>query len=104
MPAASPAAGSVRTATMRSAIVAEPGVARVESVSIPEPGPGEIRVRLEGSGVCGSNLPFWEGRPWFTYPGEPGAPPGEPGAPLFPQNGHGSIKLTVLFNDPSDPE
>jgi threonine dehydrogenase-like Zn-dependent dehydrogenase len=24
--------------------------------------------------VCGSNLPFWEGRPWFSYPGEPGAP------------------------------
>jgi len=30
--------------------------------------------------------------------------PGEPGALNFPQNGHGSIKLTVLFNDPSDPE
>jgi cytochrome c peroxidase len=30
--------------------------------------------------------------------------PGDPGALLFPQNGHGSIKLTVLFNDPSDPE
>lgn len=24
--------------------------------------------------------------------------------PNFPQSGHGSIKLTVLFNDPSDPE
>jgi 2-desacetyl-2-hydroxyethyl bacteriochlorophyllide A dehydrogenase len=40
----------------------------------PEPGPGEVRVRLEGCGVCGSNVPVWEGRPWFEYPLEPGAP------------------------------
>lgn len=24
--------------------------------------------------MCGSNLPVWEGRPWFSYPLEPGAP------------------------------
>jgi hypothetical protein len=30
--------------------------------------------------------------------------PGDPSKPNFPQFGHGSIKLTVLFNDPSDPE
>lgn len=30
--------------------------------------------------------------------------PGNRTAPNFPQFGHGSIKLTVLFNDPSDPE
>jgi hypothetical protein len=30
--------------------------------------------------------------------------PGDPNTPGFPQQGHGSIKLTVLFNDPSDPE
>lgn len=30
--------------------------------------------------------------------------PGDPNAPDFPQNGHGSIKLGVLFNDPTDPE
>lgn len=30
--------------------------------------------------------------------------PGNRSAPYFPQNGHGSIKLTVLFDDPSDPE
>ena len=30
--------------------------------------------------------------------------PGEPNAPDFPQYGHGSINLSVLFNDPSDPE
>ncbi len=30
--------------------------------------------------------------------------PGDPSAPNFPQFGHGSIKLTVLFNDPSSKE
>jgi len=30
--------------------------------------------------------------------------PGDPSKANFPQFGHGSIKLTVLFNDPSDPE
>jgi Di-haem oxidoreductase, putative peroxidase len=30
--------------------------------------------------------------------------PGDPTKPGFPQAGHGSIKLTVLFNDPTDPE
>jgi len=30
--------------------------------------------------------------------------PANPGAPGFPQFGHGSVKLSVLFNDPSDPE
>jgi threonine dehydrogenase-like Zn-dependent dehydrogenase len=47
---------------------------RIERVARPEPGPGEVRIRLEGCGVCGSNLPVWEGRPWFEYPLQSGAP------------------------------
>lgn len=34
----------------------------------------QVRIRLEGCGVCASNVPVWEGRPWFSYPMEPGAP------------------------------
>jgi hypothetical protein len=30
--------------------------------------------------------------------------PGDPTSINFPQFGHGSIKLTLLFNDPTDPE
>ncbi len=30
--------------------------------------------------------------------------PGNPAAANFPQNGHGSIKLTILFNNPADKE
>lgn len=43
-------------------------------VPLPAPGPREVRVRLEGCGVCGSNLPVWEGREWFNYPLDPGSP------------------------------
>jgi threonine dehydrogenase-like Zn-dependent dehydrogenase len=51
-----------------------PRALAIEHVTVHPPGPGEVRVRLEGCGVCGSNLPVWEGRPWFTYPLNPGAP------------------------------
>jgi threonine dehydrogenase-like Zn-dependent dehydrogenase len=94
VPVASPAATRVRSATMRSAVVAEPGLAEMTTVKLPEPGPGEIRVRLEGSGVCGSNLPFWEGRPWFTYPGEPGAP-GHEGWGIVDALGDGVVEPRV---------
>jgi 2-desacetyl-2-hydroxyethyl bacteriochlorophyllide A dehydrogenase len=59
---------------MRAAVIDRPGVLSVIQTEAPEPGPGEVLVRLTGSGVCGSNLPVWEGRPWFNYPLAPGAP------------------------------
>ena len=62
------------TTTMRAAVLAAPGTIRMEEVARPEPGPGQLRVRLQGSGVCASNLSPWGGQPWFSYPFEPGAP------------------------------
>jgi threonine dehydrogenase-like Zn-dependent dehydrogenase len=59
---------------MQSAVISAPGKVELRSATLPEPGPEQVRVRLEGCGVCGSNLPVWEGRPWFSYPMEPGAP------------------------------
>jgi threonine dehydrogenase-like Zn-dependent dehydrogenase len=47
---------------------------RTERTTVDAPGSNQIRVRLEGCGVCASNLPVWEGRPWFTYPYTAGAP------------------------------
>jgi NADPH:quinone reductase len=58
---------------MRAAVLRGGGEADVVCVAAPEPGPGEVRVRLEGCGVCGSDLPLWQGRPWFDYPRPPGA-------------------------------
>ena len=61
-------------ATMDAAVLASPGEFRVERIRRPEPGPGQVLVRIEGCGICGSSLPVWHGRPWFAYPLEPGAP------------------------------
>ncbi|RXZ65431.1 MDR/zinc-dependent alcohol dehydrogenase-like family protein [Pelagerythrobacter rhizovicinus] len=57
---------------IRAAVVRAPGDTIVEMVSIPEPGPGEVRVRLEGCGVCASNLGPWSGPEWQQFPLEPG--------------------------------
>jgi threonine dehydrogenase-like Zn-dependent dehydrogenase len=59
---------------MHAAVLASPGKAHVARRPVPEPAPGQVRVRVEGCGVCGSNVPVWEGRPWFDYPLEAGAP------------------------------
>jgi threonine dehydrogenase-like Zn-dependent dehydrogenase len=57
---------------MRAAVLEGPGVLRIDEVAPPEPGAGEIRIRLEGCGVCASNVEPFEGQPWSTYPGEAG--------------------------------
>lgn len=61
-------------ATARAAVLAGPGRTLVAERPVSEPRPGEVLVHVEGCGVCGSSLPLWEGRPWFTYPVAPGAP------------------------------
>ena len=58
---------------MRAAILSGPGRSEVLLLSTPEPGPGQVRVRLEGCGVCASNLTPWAGPDWMTFPTEPGA-------------------------------
>jgi threonine dehydrogenase-like Zn-dependent dehydrogenase len=60
--------------TSRAARFQGPRHITVEEIEVRRPEAGQVRVRLEGCGVCGSNLPVWEGRPWFTYPREPGTP------------------------------
>ncbi len=59
---------------MQAAVISGPGTVSQQDVPMPEPSPGQVRIRIEGCGVCGSSLPLWEGRPWFDYPLAPGAP------------------------------
>jgi len=59
---------------MRALRIVAPRRAEIVDVAVPEPMPFQVRVRLEGCGVCGSNLALWQGHPWFQYPCAPGAP------------------------------
>lgn len=61
-------------ASMRAARIVGARSVRVVEAPVPEPGPDQVLIRMEGCGLCGSSLPLWQGRPWFQYPLEPGAP------------------------------
>lgn len=61
-----------RTSVMRAAVVTGPGAVRIDAVERPEPGVRQVRVRLEGCGVCASNLTPWAGPEWMQFPTPPG--------------------------------
>lgn len=58
----------------RAATLLHPMTTRVREVEMPEPAESEVRVRLQGCGICASGLPVWEGRGWFNYPLDAGSP------------------------------
>src|SRR5690606_26368643 len=60
--------------TMTAWKLTAPGTFHPAFCKRPEPGPREVRIRMEGCGLCASGIPVWEGRPWFHYPLEPGHP------------------------------
>ena len=60
------------TDKMRAALLTGPAAVAIAEVAVPVPGSGEVLVRLEGCGVCASNVEPYEGQPWSTFPGEPG--------------------------------
>ncbi len=69
--------GAVRQApgaTMRAAVLRGPGELAVEDVPVPSPGPRQVRVRVEGCGLCGASLAAWAGADGTRYPLPPGAP------------------------------
>lgn len=57
-----------------AAVISAPRQMDVRRVEFRAPAAGEVRVKIEGCGVCASNLELWQGKPWFEYPVEPGAP------------------------------
>src|SRR3954469_14973181 len=58
---------------MRAVVLTGPGRIAIEEVPRPEPKPTQVRIRLEGCGVCASNLTPWAGPDWMQFPTEPGA-------------------------------
>jgi threonine dehydrogenase-like Zn-dependent dehydrogenase len=57
---------------MRAAVIPAAGEVRIEAVGRPEPASGQVRIRLQGCGVCASNLAVWAGPEWMRFPTEPG--------------------------------
>jgi threonine dehydrogenase-like Zn-dependent dehydrogenase len=85
---------SQTTATMRAAVVVAAGQLKCRTVPRPEPAPGQVRVRLEGCGVCASNLTPWSGPDWMQFPTEPGGL-GHEGWGLIDALGEGVTGLDV---------
>src|ERR1700744_3129707 len=65
---------SVAVATMKAAQVTAPGASiRIVELQIPEPGPGQVRIKIKACGVCRSDAIIVEGRrPGILYPRVPG--------------------------------
>jgi NADPH:quinone reductase-like Zn-dependent oxidoreductase len=61
-------------AKMFAAVIAGSQKTEITEAAIPEPSAHEVRVKVEGCGVSLSNIPLWEGRNWFNYPRDAGAP------------------------------
>jgi len=60
---------------MRAVVVERPGAATLRRVPRPEPGPGEVLVRVGAVGICGSDVEVLEGRrpaQYVRYPIIPG--------------------------------
>jgi threonine dehydrogenase-like Zn-dependent dehydrogenase len=82
------------TKTMPAAVVTGPGRIELRDIELPEPGPGQVRLKLEGCGVCASNLTPWAGPEWMQFPTEPGAL-GHEGWGLVDKLGGGVTELAV---------
>ena len=54
---------------MKALVITAPGQFELREVARPEPGPGEVRVRVRYLGCCGSDLNTFRGlNPLVTYP------------------------------------
>ena len=56
---------------MQCAVGIAGGTLEIVEKSVPEPGPGEARVRITACGICGSDVHFHHGGLW-----RPGGTPG----------------------------
>jgi D-arabinitol dehydrogenase (NADP+) len=60
---------------MKAVLYEGPGRFSVTSVPTPEPGPGEVRVALVATGVCGTDLHIHDGNFFAAFPLTPGHEP-----------------------------
>jgi L-iditol 2-dehydrogenase len=54
---------------MKQAVMTAPGKIAIHDVSAPQPGPGEVLLRVRRIGVCGSDVHVYHGKhPYTSYP------------------------------------
>ncbi|HEX8546172.1 MAG TPA: zinc-binding dehydrogenase [Cytophagaceae bacterium] len=59
---------------MKSAVLVAAGKFETQERPLPVPSKNQVRIKLEGCGLCASSIPVWQGREWFSYPREAGSP------------------------------
>jgi threonine dehydrogenase-like Zn-dependent dehydrogenase len=63
-----------KTFHYKAALIDQPRSLKWIEMEKGEIGAKELFIKMEGVGLCASNLPVWEGREWFEYPLQPGVP------------------------------
>ena len=54
---------------MKQAIMTAPGKIQLQNIAVPTPGPGEVLLRIQRIGVCGSDVHVYHGKhPYTKYP------------------------------------
>jgi len=88
--------------THKACVYDKPGSisTKVEEVETPEPGPGQVLVRLTHSGVCHSDMGImentWRGLPYPTQPGQVG---GHEGVGIVQKLGPGAELSSIKLGD-----
>jgi threonine dehydrogenase-like Zn-dependent dehydrogenase len=59
---------------MIAAVLTSPKSFELKKTEKPTVEEQQVRIRVEGCGICASSIPLWEGREWFQYPIAPGSP------------------------------
>jgi D-arabinitol dehydrogenase (NADP+) len=57
---------------LKAAIILQPNQIVTQEVPIPEPGAGEVRVKVMASGICGTDIHIYRGEYLGSYPVTPG--------------------------------
>ncbi|MBN1600513.1 MAG: zinc-binding dehydrogenase [Chitinispirillaceae bacterium] len=83
----------VKKNQMNTAVIVSPKKILISSKTIRCPDDNQVRIKVQGCGICASNIPLWEGRSWFKYPCEEGSP-GHEGWGIIEKKGIG----VTLFN------
>jgi 2-desacetyl-2-hydroxyethyl bacteriochlorophyllide A dehydrogenase len=57
---------------MRNAVIVQPNLVQIQNGDIPQPGSGDVLIRVKASGICGTDLHIYRGEYLGSYPIVPG--------------------------------